>query len=206
MTRIKICGITSAADAAAAVAAGADALGFVFVPGTPRHVTAEAAAEIIATLPPFVTPVGVFVDQPAAAIVQIISCCRLGAVQLHGSEPPELARAMPVPAIKAFRIRSRDDLAPLAWYPARAFLLDSYLEGRPGGTGAAFPWEAAVGAPARAPIILAGGLTPDNVAEAVRRVRPYGVDVSSGVERAPGAKDRRKLEEFIAHVRSADRS
>ena len=132
---VKICGITSAEDAEAAVRAGADALGFVFVPGTPRHVPVEAAAAIIGGLPPFVTPVGVFLDQPAAEIAATVSRTGLRTVQLHGSEPPEFCRAMPVPVIKAFRIRGRDDLAPLAWYPARAFLLDAYVEGTPGGTG-----------------------------------------------------------------------
>ncbi len=204
MTRVKICGITSVEDAQAAVRAGADALGFVFVPGTPRHISADAAANIIAGLPPFVVPVGVFLDQSAEEIVAAVSRCRLQVVHLHGSEPPELSRRIPAPGIKARRIRGREDLAPLAWYPARAFLLDAYVEGKPGGTGTAFPWELAVGAASRAPIVLAGGLTPENVAEAVRRIRPYGVDVSSGVERAPGRKDHRKMEEFIAHVRSTD--
>lgn len=205
MTRVKICGITTAEDAAAAARAGADALGFVFVPGTPRYLPAEVAAEIIGGLPPFVTPVGVFLDQPAEEILTTVSRCGLRVVQLHGGEPPELCRMIPVPVIKAFRIRGPEDLAPLAWYPARAFLLDAYVEGKPGGTGTAFPWKLAIGATSRAPIVLAGGLTPENVAEAVRRVRPYGVDVSSGVESAPGRKDHRKMEEFIAHVRSADR-
>ncbi|MBI4537834.1 MAG: phosphoribosylanthranilate isomerase [candidate division NC10 bacterium] len=206
MTRVKICGITSAGDAEAAVRSGADALGFVFVPGTPRHVSAEAAAEIVAALPPFVTPVGVFLDQPREEILACISRCGLQAVQLHGRESPELSRAMPLPVIKGLRIRDRESLSPLLCYPARAFLLDSHVEGAPGGTGTAFPWELAIGLASRAPIILAGGLTPGNVAEAVRRVRPYGVDVSSGVERAPGRKDHRKLEEFIANVHSADRA
>ncbi|MFA5028344.1 MAG: phosphoribosylanthranilate isomerase, partial [Candidatus Methylomirabilota bacterium] len=118
----------------------------------------------------------------------------------------ELARRIPVPVLKAVRVRDAASLEGVEGYPARAFLLDAYVEGKPGGTGAAFPWELAVGLASRAPILLAGGLTPENVAEAVRRVRPYGVDVSSGVERAPGRKDPRKLEEFIAHVRSADRA
>jgi phosphoribosylanthranilate isomerase len=205
MTRVKICGITSAGDAEAAVRAGADALGFVFVPGTPRQVAADAAAAIVAGLPPFVTPVGVFLDQSAEEIAAAVSRCGLRAVQLHGSEPPKLCGAIPVPVIKALRIRNRDDLAPITWYPARAFLLDAYVAGTPGGTGSTFPWELAVGLVSRAPILLAGGLTPENVAEAVRRVRPYGVDVSSGVECAPGRKDHRRMEEFIAHVRSADR-
>jgi phosphoribosylanthranilate isomerase len=204
MTRVKICGITCPADARAAVAAGADALGFVFAAGTPRRLSLEGAAGIVAELPPFVTPVGVFLDQPRDEIVAAVTRCRLQAVQLHGQEPAELARSLPVAVIKAVRVRDRQSLAPLASYPAQAFLLDAYVEGIPGGTGVPLPWELVAGVPAAAPLILAGGLTPENVAEAIRRVRPYGVDVSSGVEQAPGRKDHRKLKEFIAHVRSAD--
>ena len=206
MTRVKICGITSGEDAAAAAAAGADALGFIFVPGTPRHLSPDAAAAIIALLPPFVTPVGVFLDQPAEEILAVVSRCGLQAVQLHGDEPAALARRIPVPVLKAVRVRDAASLEAVEGYPARAFLLDAYVEGQPGGTGVAFPWELAVGLARRVPILLAGGLSPGNVAEAVRRVRPYGVDVGSGVERAPGRKDPRKIEEFIAHVRSADRT
>jgi phosphoribosylanthranilate isomerase len=206
MTRVKICGITSAADAAEAVAAGADALGFVFVPGTPRHLTPEAAEGIVAGLPPFVTPVGVFLDRPAAEVAAIAARCRLQAVQLHGQEPADYCRAMPLPVIKALRVRDASSLEPLGWYPAQGFVLDAYVEGQPGGTGRLFPWELAVGLGSRVPIILSGGLTPENVAGAVRRVRPYAVDVSSGVERSPGRKDPQKMKEFIAHVREADRA
>jgi phosphoribosylanthranilate isomerase len=204
MTRVKICGITSAEDAAIAVEAGADALGFVFVPGTPRHVTAEAARAIAETLPPLVVRVGVFLDQPLSEIQRIAEAVGLHAIQLHGNEPGELARAIRLPVIKAIRIRDEASLAPMAAYPAAAFLLDTYVEGAPGGTGQRFPWGLAAAAVGRARIILAGGLTPANVAEAVRTVRPYGVDVSSGVEAAPGRKDPVKVKEFIRHVREAD--
>jgi phosphoribosylanthranilate isomerase len=205
MTRVKICGITSAEDAAAAVLAGADALGFVFVPGTPRCLSAAAAAAIVATLPPFVAAVGVFMDQSATEVLEIAAAAGIQIVQLHGNEPAETGRRMPVPVIKALRVRDEASLAPIGAYPARAFLLDSFVEGQGGGTGQPFPWALAVGAALRAPIILAGGLTPETVGRAIATVRPYGVDVSSGVERAPGRKDPQKVKEFIRHVRQADR-
>lgn len=204
MTRVKVCGITCAEDAAAAVAAGADALGFVFAAASPRRIAPAAAGRIIATLPPFVAAVGVFVDQPAEEIEAIASACGLHAVQLHGAEPAALARALSRPVIRAIRVRDERSLAPLASYPARAFLLDAYVPGQPGGTGRAIPWRLVEGVRAPVPMILAGGLTPASVGEVVRRVRPYAVDASSGLERAPGRKDHRKLEEFIANVRSAD--
>jgi phosphoribosylanthranilate isomerase len=205
VTRVKVCGITCLEDARAAVAAGADALGFVFAEGSLRRAAPEAVAAIAAALPPFIATVGVFVDQPAAHIAELARRCGLQWVQLHGAEGPEVARALALPVIRAVRVRDRDSLRGLAAYPARAFLLDTFLEGRAGGTGRTFPWELALGAKAAGPLILSGGLTPENVAEAVRRVRPYAVDASSGLESVPGRKDRRKLEEFIAHVRRADR-
>ena len=204
MTRVKICGITTSEDAAAAVEAGADALGLVFVRGTPRFVTVEQAAEILRGVPPFVSTVGVFVDQPLAEVLEIAASLHLHAVQLHGDEPEAYCRSIPVPVIKALRVRDRESLGPLAWYPAQAFLLDAYVEGRPGGTGTLLPWDLAAHAKGRAPIILSGGLRPETVAEAVRSLRPFGVDVSSGVERSPGRKDHRKVREFIVNVRLAD--
>lgn len=206
MTRVKICGITTAEDAAIAADAGADALGFVFVPGTPRHVTTEAARDIAATLPPFVVRVGVFLDQPVQEIRRTAEAVGLHAVQLHGGEPAEVARAIPLPVVKAIRVRDEGSLAPLSTYPAAAFLLDAFVEGVPGGTGQRIPWALAAAAAASARIILAGGLAPGNVAEAVRTVRPYGVDVSSGVETSPGKKSPALVKEFIRHVREADRS
>lgn len=204
MTRVKVCGITCAEDAAAAVAAGAHALGFVFAADSPRRVAPDAAARIIAELPPFVATVGVFVDQAPAEIEAIARGCALHFVQLHGAEPPELARALSRPVIRAVRVRDERSLALLAGYPARAFLLDAYVAGQAGGTGQCAPWRLVEGLRAALPIILAGGLTPANVGEAVRRVRPYAVDASSGLESRPGRKDPRKLEEFIANVRRAD--
>ena len=204
MTRVKICGITSAEDAAAAVDAGADALGLVFVPGTPRYVAPDAAAEILAAMPPLVATVGVFVDRPLEEVLGIVSALGLHAVQLHGQEPAAYSRRMPVPVIRALRVRDAESLRPLETYPAHAFLLDAYVEGRPGGTGTPIPLDLALRAKGRRPVILSGGLRPDTVAPAIRLVRPYGVDVSSGVEAAPGRKDHRKVREFIVNVRQAD--
>ncbi len=204
MTRVKICGITSAEDASAAVKAGADALGFVFVPGTPRLVHPEAAERIVAGLPPFVTAVGVFVDQPLEEVLRIASRCNLQAVQLHGDEPEDYSRRIPLKVIKAVRVRDAWDLRPVSTYPAHAFLLDAFVEGQAGGTGTTISWDLAFQVKDRAPIILSGGLRPETVGLAVRRVRPYGVDVSSGVEACPGRKDHQKVREFIAAVHQAD--
>jgi phosphoribosylanthranilate isomerase len=204
MTWVKICGITSQEDATAAVEAGADALGFVFVPGTPRLIAAGVAAEIVQALPASVTAVGVFVNQPLEEVLGIARQCRLRAVQLQGDEPEAFSRALPVKVIKAIRVRDEASLAPLRSYPADAFLLDAFVEGRWGGTGVRISWDLARQAEEKAPIILAGGLLPETVGEAVRFVRPYGVDVSSGVERSLGRKDHQKVREFIAKVRSAD--
>jgi phosphoribosylanthranilate isomerase len=204
MTRVKICGITSAEDALAAVEAGADALGFVFVPGTPRLVHPETAERIVAGLPPFVTAVGVFADQPLEEVLRIAARCNLQAVQLHGDEPEAFSRRIPLKIIKAVRVRDAPDLRPIATYPAHAFLLDAFVEGQAGGTGTPISWDLAMQAKGHAPIILSGGLRPETVGLAVRRVRPYGVDVSSGVEMRPGRKDHQKVREFIAAVRQAD--
>lgn len=205
--RIKICGITCRDDALAAVEAGADALGFVFYEGSPRQVATTTAAQIIGALPPLVAKVGVFVDATADQICQVIAECALDTVQLHGAEPPELCRRLPVKVIKAFRVQSLESLLDLPRYPTDAWLLDSYVPGQPGGTGARFKWDLAVEAKKLGrPIILAGGLTPGNVAAAVRQVRPFGVDVSSGVESAPGRKDIRKIQQFIEAARHADRT
>lgn len=206
MTRVKICGITSAEDAAAAVEAGADAVGFVFVPGTPRLVHPEVAERIVAGLPPFITPVGVFVDQALDEVLRIAARCNLQAVQLHGDESEDFSRRIPIKVIKAVRVRDAESLRVLSTYPAHSFLLDAFVEGQAGGTGTAIPWDLALQAKGHARIILSGGLRPDTVGLAVRRVRPYGVDVSSGVEVRPGRKDHQKVREFIAAVRQADLS
>jgi len=204
MIRVKICGITSREDAWAAVEAGADALGFIFVKGSPRWIEPEAAAVIAADLPPFVATVGVFIDRTVEAIERIATLCGISLAQLHGNEPPDECGRLHLPFVKAIRIRSEDDLAGLYNYKqARAFLLDTYGPDRLGGTGRTFPWEIAAKAARQARIILSGGLTAENVAEAVVQVRPYAVDVCSGVEAFPGRKDHRKVREFIDRAKKA---
>lgn len=201
--RIKICGITSVGDAQAAVGAGADALGFVFFEKSPRHLTPAQAREIIATLPPLVLRVGVFVN-PAVELVQQARAAGIQVLQFHGEESPDFCRQQPVPVIKGFRLQDEFSLLGCREFTGLPWLLDSYVPGQPGGTGAIFNWELAIKAKASNPVILlAGGLTPDNVAEAVRRVRPYAVDVSSGVELAPGKKDAAKMRAFVAAARAA---
>lgn len=200
MTRVKICGITSGEDAAAAVEAGADALGFVFVPGTPRCLNPEVAERIVGVLPPFVTPVGVFVNQSEAEIRRAAEESGVRVLQLHGDEPPELCARLPLPVVKAVRVGAALPLDALRAYPVAAFLLDAPSAGH-GGSGATFDWSLAEGVAGLGPLILAGGLTPENVAAAVRRVRPYAVDVASGVESAPGVKEVSKMARFIAAAR-----
>ncbi len=204
MVSVKICGITNVEDAQMAVEAGADALGFVFYAPSPRCVTPERARQIICTLPPFITTVGLFVDAAAAAINDIAKQCGLDRIQLHGRETPEFCKAVLRGVIKAFRIKNAESLSNLPSYRVSAYLLDAYVEGAlPGGTGSAFAWELAAQAKPYGPVILAGGLTPETVADAIVQVRPYGVDVSTGVERAPGLKDHRKVRAFIARAKGA---
>jgi len=186
---VKICGITRAEDAQAAVDAGANALGFVFWPGSPRCIDPYRARTIVAALPPFVVPVGLFVNQPAEYVNAVASLVPLGAVQLHGDEPVAAIESMRHRVIKALTTADAIDR-----WPARTIvLLDVHDPDRRGGTGRTIDWAAAAAIAAKRPIVLAGGLRPDNVAEAVARVRPFGIDVSSGVERAPGIKDRDKM-------------
>lgn len=206
--RIKICGITNPADAAMAAEAGADALGFVFWKKSPRYVAPSTAAAIIGSLPPFVTAVGVFVNELPERIVEIAVAAGLGCVQLHGDENPGVcgtikASVVGLRLIKAFRVSKGFDIMSLKPYSAQAYLLDAYKAGVPGGTGQTFDWEVAVKAKEMGRIILSGGLTPSNVAEAVREVRPYAVDVSSGVERSPGLKDADKVVRFIEAAKGA---
>lgn len=201
MVRVKICGITSAADALAAVGAGANALGFVFAPG-PRCISPEAACAITALIPPFVSAVGVFVDEEPARVREIVSSCGLHYVQFHGDESPASCAPFRRIAIKAVRMRDGDSLRGVERYDVAAFLLDSYVRDKRGGSAVPFHWELAAGAAALGkPIILAGGLTLENVAEAIRAVDPYAVDVSSGVEAAPGKKDHGLMTEFIRRAK-----
>jgi phosphoribosylanthranilate isomerase len=199
---VKICGITRVEDADAAVAAGARALGFVFWPESPRYIDPYRARAVIATLPPFVTPVGLFVNQPLEYIRGVASLARLGAVQLHGDESVAFAEAIRNPVIKALTLRDRFN----DWPTRARVLLDAHDPAQRGGTGRPIDWDAAAIVAAARPILLAGGLTPDNVTEAVARVRPFGIDVSSGVERSPGIKDHGKIaalfEALHEHVHS----
>lgn len=202
--RVKICGLTRADDALAAVAAGADALGFMFFAGSPRCVRHEQAATIISALPPFVARVGVFVNPSEAEVRFAIEACGIDTLQFHGEESPEFCRRFGLPVLKAFRVQDESSLKPLAQFTTETWLLDSFVPGQHGGTGAAFNWELAAEAVRRGGrVILAGGLTPENAAEAVRRVRPYALDVSSGVESAPGRKDAAKVRAFIAATKQA---
>jgi phosphoribosylanthranilate isomerase len=204
MTRVKICGITGIKDASAAVKAGADALGFVFFSKSPRSVSPDRAKEIIASLPPFTTSVGVFVNEDKSMVKEIVSYAGLDIIQLHGNESPEYC-SFEEKIIKAIRVKELSDLEPLKKFnTVSAFLLDTYSPDKLGGTGQAFNWEIAVEAKKFGRIILAGGLTPENVEEAISFVQPYGVDVSSGVEGpVKGQKDQDKLKSFIKRARSA---
>lgn len=196
--RVKICGITNLDDAIAAANFGADALGFVFFKGSPRYISPDDAGAIIIRLPSFITTVGVFVNENTDRIEEIIKLTGIDVVQLHGDESPEMcniSRRM----IKAIRVKSLNSLDPLKNYKDRvsAFLLDTFTPDIFGGTGQIFNWDIAADAKQFGRIILAGGLTPDNITEAVRRVTPYGVDVSSGVEAEKGKKDHNKMKLFI---------
>lgn len=195
MTRVK--------DAVAAVDAGADALGFIFYEPSPRYVRTHSAAEIIRELPPFVAKVGVFVDAGRETIDRAIEVCGLDTLQFHGEETPDFCGRFGIKTIKAFRVRGPETLEQAKHYRHVAWLLDSHVPGHLGGTGAVFNWDLArEAARFSRMVILAGGLSPENVAEAVQQVRPYAVDVSSGVESAPGKKDPRKMRAFIAAAKA----
>ena len=199
---VKICGITRLEDAQQAVAHGATAIGFVFWPRSPRYVAPDRAAEIVRTLPSAVITVGVFVNEPVDRVRAIAATAGVGIVQLHGDEPPAYADAVGYPI---FRSVTLDDAveASAAWPVGTRLLLDAADRDRRGGTGVQVDWSRAAAIARQHPVILAGGLTPDNVAEAIGFVEPYGVDVSSGVESVPGIKDATKVARFLENARSA---
>ncbi len=201
MTRVKVCGITNSEDAMRAVDLGTDALGFIFYPKSPRNILPADAAEIIRGLPPFVASVGVFVDAPSKQIEAIVSECGLTAVQLHGSETPDFCGRFRVKTIKAFRVKDARLPPEIDRYRTDAILLDTYREGMAGGTGETFSWDVAVEAKRYGRVILAGGLTCENIRNAIETVRPYAVDVSSGVEIEPGRKDPKKLTQFVTRAK-----
>ncbi len=205
MIKIKICGITNLDDALYAAERGADALGFNFYKKSPRFIEPEKAAEIISQLPPFIQPVGVFVNEREEKIREVQALTCIQTVQLHGDESPEFCEHFGSRVIKAFQIKDKESIKHMAHYHVGAFLLDSYQNSLRGGTGETFDWHLAVVAKTFGRVILAGGLTPENVAEAVKLVQPYGVDVAGGVEREKGIKDQAKLKTFISAVRRASR-
>lgn len=204
-TRIKICGITRNEDATAAAAAGADAIGFVFYRNSPRYVDPHRAKAIAAGIPPFVSTVGLFVDADAAEVEASLRAFRVDYLQFHGDENPDYCSQFGVPFVKAIRVRPGVDLLQYAvdFSAARALLLDAFVDGVPGGTGQGFDWNLIL-RNLPLPIVLSGGLSPDNITDAVRRVRPWAVDVSSGVEAAKGIKDADKIKRFTRGVRNAD--
>lgn len=202
--RVKICGITRLQDLHLACEAGADALGFVFYEKSPRHVTVELAAELVRALPPFVQSVGLFVNAEPAFIESVLKVVPLDLLQFHGDETPADCKRYGRPYIKAVRVRADTDLLKYAadFEAARGLLLDAFVPGVPGGTGERFDWRL-IPANLPKPVILSGGLTPGNIAEAVQQVRPWAVDVSSGVEVSKGIKDAHQLARFIANAKTA---
>lgn len=205
MTRVKICGITRVEDARMVAASGADAIGLVFYAKSPRHVSAEQAAQLAAALPPFVTTVGLFVDAEPAFVREVLAAVPLDVLQFHGEESPDYCAQFGRPYLKAIRVKAGVDLVECAarYAGAQALLLDAYVAGVPGGTGATFDWGV-IPRDLRLPVILSGGLDAENVAEGVRQVRPCAVDVSSGVEAAKGIKDAAKVAAFVNEVKRID--
>jgi phosphoribosylanthranilate isomerase len=202
--KIKICGITRLEDALAAARLGADALGFNFWPRSKRYVAPVEARKILRRLPSFVTPVGVFVDPSRDEVLGAVDASGVAVAQLHGDEPPELCISLPLPVLKAIRVADRHSLAALVSYEVQGFLLDAPTPGY-GGSGEIFDCALAAEVARELPIVLAGGLGPDNIAEAVRAVRPWAVVVASGVERAPGVKDHDRMRLFVERAREAAR-
>ena len=200
--KVKVCGMTSLKDALVAVEGGADAVGFIFYKKSPRSVTMKTVREIVLELPPFVNTVGVFVDETAEQINKIADYCNLDIIQLHGDESPIFCKKIRRKVIKAFRIKDMQSVKKLSSFQVSGFLLDTFSENLHGGTGKVFDWNLALPAKKFGPVIMAGGLTPNNVQQAVRQIRPYGVDVCSGVESEPGIKDHKKVRAFLNNAKA----
>jgi len=203
MTWIKICGITNKEDALKAASLGVDAVGFIFAP-SPRRVDPSTVEQIVQHLPPLLLKGGVFVDRDFSEVEKIANDCQLSFLQFHGEESPSYCRRFSLPVIKAFRIKGPESIRNIDLYLGVSILLDTYHPAKAGGTGDPFPWEIALGLKEKRNFILSGGLTPENVGEAVRSLRPFGVDVGSGVESMPGRKDLSKMVEFVKEVKRAD--
>ena len=206
--KVKICGITNAEDAVVAVAAGADALGFVFYRKSPRYIEPTLARQIIMSLPPLVIPVGVFVDEDQLVVRNLMDDCGLALAQLHGNESAIYCKELGRTVLKVLRVKDRSTFLALAEFRGRAgvrgFILDAFSDQAYGGTGQVIDWQLASEAAKAASVLLAGGLTPENVADAVKQVKPWGVDVASGVESSPGVKDEAKMFAFIKAVREVE--
>ncbi|MCC2640104.1 MAG: trpF [Nitrospira sp.] len=207
--KVKICGITNAEDAAAAVEAGADAVGFLFHKKSPRCAEPETVRGIVKMLPPFVLPVGVFVNEEAKTVRDLMDDCGLALAQLHGDESAAYCEMLGRPVLKAIRLKDRRSFLALAEFKGRAgvrgFLIDAFSPDAYGGTGQVADWALAAEAASAATVLLAGGLTPENVSQAIQQVRPYGVDVSSGVEASPGKKDHEKVRAFVQAAKLVSR-
>ncbi|OGE23065.1 MAG: hypothetical protein A3J42_07235 [Candidatus Dadabacteria bacterium RIFCSPHIGHO2_12_FULL_53_21] len=202
MVRVKVCGITNAVDALQAVELGADALGFIFYKGSKRYIDPRDAHRIISSLPPFISSVGVFVNQTVPEIKGAVETSGVDRVQLHGDETPEFCAMLPYKLIKAVRVKDTVNSDQVELYPVRAILFDKHTDEMYGGTGTSFDWGVLKGINISKKVILSGGLTPENVSRAIEIVKPYGVDVSTGVEDSPGKKNHMKMRKFIEAVKN----
>lgn len=202
VTRIKICGITRSEDAKTAANLGVDALGFIFVKKSPRYIDPQTARTIINKLPPFISRVGVFIDEPIEKIIEICNTAHIDTVQLHGSESPKYCASLPFPVIKVISIKDDTDISIIDTYATSGILLDTWHSGMAGGTGKTFNWKIARQACSRNDrIILAGGLGPSNIEDALQSVQPWGVDINSGVEIKPGIKNPHKMRDLVRIVK-----
>ena len=204
--KIKICGMTQFKDALFAIEQGADAVGFIFYKKSPRSTTMKTVRDIILKLPPLAGTVGVFVDETVERVNKVADYCGLDMVQLHGDESPAFCRKIHRRVIKAFRVKDFQSIKKLRKYSVSGFLLDTFSDNLHGGTGKTFDWNLVLPAKKIGPVILAGGLTPSNIRQAVSQARPYGVDVCSGVEKSPGVKDPEKVRAFLTNIRSGSKS